>query len=156
MEHNHQGQHPQIQIHNAPHSNNQAPINVNPHQYHQPTAVYNHVEYHIRRRHVIRPHGVKSNRVRPHILKTRTHYIAMISATVQPHPLSHLCGFVCFPSLTFNQLSCITPLSRKLLFMHLGKNFSSQPQYQATSMCLLDLPPGISYRSCMQAASMHN
>ena len=33
VEHNHQGQHPQIQIHNTPHSNNQAPINVNPHQH---------------------------------------------------------------------------------------------------------------------------
>ena len=122
----------------------------------QPTAMYNHLEHHIRRMHVIRPRRKTSNRTIPHILKTHTHYIAMISATVQPHPLSHLCGFVCFPSLTFNQLSCITPLSRKLLFMHPRKGYSSQLQYQATSLHVLDLPPGISYKSCMQAAGMHS
>ena len=82
--------------------------------------------------HVIRSHRVKSDTCWKHTLN-----VAMISATLQPHPLSHLCGFVRFPRPTFNQLSCITPLSRKLLFMHLGKSYSSQLQYQATSLCLI-------------------
>ena len=40
----------------------------------QPTAMYNHLEHHIRRMHVIRPHRKKPNRTIPHIENTHSLY----------------------------------------------------------------------------------